>query len=217
MTVDRPASSPPEFICILTQAACAFRDQNGDRPLAPNVVAALLKAEKVAKRERLNYRIDDLLGTWRLCFTANKKAHYQGDKIVGKGAYVPRFVPAQISFDVAAAELSQIAIGNQVRVGWLTLKLTGPARYSGKKNLLAFDFTQMQLAVGNRSLYRGNIRGGAAQAKAFDNRPIGELPFFAFFLVTPDLIAARGRGGGLALWVRELELGEPWATGGKTN
>jgi len=37
----------------------------------------------------------------------------------------------------------------------------------------------------------------------FYDQPIAKLPFFAFFLVTEDFIAARGRGGGLALWVKE--------------
>ena len=33
--------------------------------------------------------------------------------------------------------------------------------------------------------------------------PIAKLPFFAFFLITENLIAARGRGGGLALWIKD--------------
>jgi len=39
----------------------------------------------------------------------------------------------------------------------------------------------------------------------FYDQPIAKLPFFAFFLVTEDFIAARGRGGGLALGLRRLE------------
>lgn len=216
MIADRPASSP-EFIQVLTQAACAFRDRSRDRPSDPNVVSALLAAETAAKQQRLNYPVSALLGQWRLCFTASKRSHRRGEAIVGGGRYLPQFVPARISFDAVGAaagtegeseeesegKSERVTIGNQVQVGLLCLKLTGPAQYPGKKNLLAFDFTQMQLTLGNRSLYRGNIRGGAAQAAAFDQRPISTLPFFAFFLLTPDLIAARGRGGGLALWVRE--------------
>jgi len=33
----------------------------------------------------------------------------------------------------------------------LLFKLTGPAQYLGKKNLLAFDFTHMQLSVFDRA------------------------------------------------------------------
>jgi len=38
----------------------------------------------------------------------------------------------------------------------------------------------------------------------FYDQPIAKLPFFAFFLVTEDFIAACGRGGGLLL-LRRLE------------
>ncbi|MBE9256152.1 hypothetical protein IQ228_01760, partial [Dolichospermum sp. LEGE 00246] len=41
------------------------------------------------------------------------------------------------------------------------------------------------------------------EIKDFNEQPIAKLAFFAFFLVTEDMIAARGRGGGLALWIRE--------------
>ena len=216
MLADR--ASTPDFLSTLTQVVQAFRGQGSDRPPALAVVSALLQAERAAKQQRLSYDLNSLLGQWQLYFVANKKARRQGETLMGKGWYVPKLVPAQISF--SAPELGtpgsapetegsgRATIGNQVRLGPLALKLTGPAQYPGKKNLLAFDFTQMQLSLGQRSLYRGNIRGGKAQAGAFaeaSGRSIGKLPFFAFFLVTEDFIAARGRGGGLALWVRELD------------
>jgi len=59
----------------------------------------------------------------------------------------------------------------------------------------------MQLSVFDRAVYSGEFRGG--KEKEIYDQPIAKLPFFAFFLVTEDFIAARGRGGGLALWVKE--------------
>jgi len=80
--------------------------------------------------------------------------------------------------------------------------LTGPAQYLGKKNLLAFGFTHIQLCLFGRAIFSRELRGGKATAIDFYHQSIAKLPFFAFFLITEDLIAARGRGGGLALWVR---------------
>ena len=205
MLVDR-ASTP--FMLTLNQVVQGLR-QGIDRPPAATVVAALVQAEKAAKQQRSSYGLESLLGEWRLCFIANQKARQQGNAVVGKGRYVPKLVSAQISFCAPKTEgtVGAATIGNQVQFGLLALKLTGPAQYPGKKNLLAFDFTQMQLSLAGRSLYQGKIRGGkvqAGEAAEFAERPISKLPFFAFFLVTEDLIAARGRGGGLALWVREL-------------
>lgn len=195
MTIDVSSTDSPTFATILAQTANAFR--YGDTsPDAKAVVNALLQAEKAAKRQRLTYSFESLLGHWRLCFATGTRKVRRGGIVLGRGFYVPKFVPAYISFS------SQGEISNQVQLGGLLLKLTGPCQYLGKKNLLAFDFTRMQLSLLGRAVYSGNIRGGKVQAEDFYNRAIAKLPFFAFFCVTEDFIAARGRGGGLALWIR---------------
>jgi hypothetical protein len=88
-------------------------------------------------------------------------------------------------------------------LGGILLKLTGPIKYLGKKNLLAFDFTQMQISLFNWMFVNKQIRSGKVESGNFDDQPIAKLPFFAFFLITENLIAARGRGGGLALWIKD--------------
>ncbi len=126
---------------------------------------------------------------------------------MGKGFYTPQFAPAQLSFFPAESSQADAAIaqiGNQVSLGALVFRLTGPTRYIGKKNLLAFDFTQMCLSVGGQSLFQRPFRSGKTGNTSFAETPIAKLPFFAFFLVTDEFIAARGRGGGLALWVRKF-------------
>lgn len=192
----------PSFVMTLSQAAAAFRG-GGERPKAQAVIAALLEAEKVAKQQRLIYPLEVLLGHWRLCFTTLQKVNGQSPH-AAKGIYVPKIAQAQISFTQPAdSEPTSDAgeIGNQIQVGSLLFWLTGPFRYSGKKNLLAFDFNQAQFSVFGKTLYSGNFRS-STQSVAFEQQATAKLPFFAFFLVTEDFIAARGRSGGLALWVR---------------
>lgn len=199
----------PDFVATIAQAAAAVRAKKSDRPPAKEVVNALLQAEKATKQQRLTYSLESLLGDWRLCFTAPRSAHLKSGTAQGKGFYLPQIAPAQISFSLPASttseSASQLEIGNQIHFGSLLFKLTGPAQYLGKKNLLAFDFTQMQLALFGRTVYSGEFRGGKATAKNFSTQSFAQLPFFAFFCVTEDLIAARGRGGGLALWVRQTK------------
>jgi hypothetical protein len=84
-------------------------------------------------------------------------------------------------------------IANQVQLGPMLLHLTGPAHYLGKKNLLAFDFTYMFISLFSRSVYSRPIRFGKVSAEDFYSQPIAKLPFFAFFIITEDFIAARGR------------------------
>jgi hypothetical protein len=190
-----------EHLTVLQQAVNAYRDSRFQRPAAATVVNALLQLEKAAKQERSHYSFESLSGQWQLCFTTGVRKQRQGGVRLGKGFYLPGIAPAGIGF-TPGTEANKWQISNQVQVAGLTLRFTGPAKYLDRKNLLAFDFTQIQVRMGDRTLYSGGFRGGKKKNEAFDQLPIAQLPFFAFFLVTPDFIAARGRGGGLALWLR---------------
>ncbi|PMB39065.1 hypothetical protein CEN40_24535 [Fischerella thermalis CCMEE 5205] len=194
----------PDFTTVLEQAVSAYRGEASDRPAVPTVVNALLQAEKAAKQKKLTYPLTSLLGQWRLCFTTGtrKRKNRRGIEL-GRGFYLPKFGAAHICFAATDIAADKGEISNQVQLGGLLLKFTGPARYLGKKNLLAFDFTQMQISLFGRVVYKQQIRGGQSQTEDFYNQSIAKLPFFAFFLVTEDLIAARGRGGGLAIWIKE--------------
>ncbi|MBD2569686.1 hypothetical protein [Anabaena lutea] len=206
MKADLTSTTTPDFVSTLSQAAAAYRE-GSKLPAAEVLVNALLQAEKTAKQQRLNYPFDSLIGKWRLCFaTGTKKVRKRGGIILGKGFYLPKFAAAHISFSPSLEQASgRGEIGNQVEFGQVSLKLTGPAQYLGKKNLLAFDFTQMQFSLFNRVVYNQPIRSGKVDTEDFYNQPIAKLAFFAFFLVTEDFIAARGRGGGLAIWIRNLD------------
>ncbi len=205
MAVELPGVAQPDYLATLTAVATAHRSKTPYPPSA-QVVEALLSAEKAAKQTHLAYALTDLSGTWRLCFTAPRNAHFKGGVALGKGWYVPQFVPAYISFIPSSSAPSSAnatgEIGNQLSLGTFQIKFTGPCRYPGKKNLLVFDFTQLQIRLFGQTLFKSNVRGGKSQDYNFDAQPTSKLPFFAFFLVTKDLVAARGRGGGLAIWVR---------------
>ncbi|WP_414586674.1 hypothetical protein [Scytonema sp. PCC 10023] len=207
MTADLTSQALPDFVSVLSLAATAYQGQRNNRPSAEVVVNALLQAEKAAKQQRVTYPFESLVGQWRLCFvTGTRKVRKQAGIVLGKGFYLPKFAPTHISFHTTQASDATSAraeISNSVQLGAVLLKLQGPAQYPGKKNLLAFDFIQMQISLFGRVIYSGQIRGGKGQAVNFYSQPVAKLPFFAFFLVTEDLIAARGRGGGLALWIRE--------------
>lgn len=207
MTVQSTSDTLPAFATTLTQAASAFRGEV-QRPRASEVVSALLQAEKAAKQQRITYPLASLIGRWRLCFVTTALVKEQAGIVKGRGWYVPKFLAkAHISFSnpaqTSVENPSAAEIGNQLEVGAVNLKLTGPAQYLDKKNILAFDFTQMQFSVLARLIYSGKFGKSQAQAEDFYRRPIANLAFFAFFIITDEFIAARGRGGGLALWIRD--------------
>lgn len=204
-------------IAVLNQVTAYYADQSRSRPPTKAVVQALVQLEKVAKKQPTSYESADILGQWRLRFVANQKSRRQVGTAQGRGFYVPKFVTAQIQFQPSEtqnstdfdsggsnAEQSAIAIGNQLQLGPLAFKVSGPARRE-RKNLVAFDFTQMQLQLFGQSLYQGNMQSKARADQPFAQQTIAKLPFFNFFYVSDSLIAARGRGGGLAIWSRVAE------------
>ncbi|HEY9762262.1 MAG TPA: hypothetical protein V6D07_07025 [Trichocoleus sp.] len=200
MTSDLSPSFAPATLATL--AAAAHRQASTQRPDGKTVTTALLEAEKTAKQQRLTYPPEALYGTWRLCFTAPKKPHYQSGRPIGKGFYVPKVAIAHISFFPSESLSAPLGIRNQLRIGALQITFSGPAKYLGKKNLLAFDFNQLEVTLLGATLYRGSIRSASSKLTDFSSAPIGKLPFFAFFLANSEYVAARGRGGGLALWGR---------------
>lgn len=202
MVMNSSPALTAETLATLDAAANALKTNPGPRPNGKAVTAALLAAEKITKHERIQYPPSALYGTWQLCFTAPKKPNYQAGQPVGNGFYMPGLAIAQIRFSPDDSPTGELRIRNQLRVGPLAITFTGPARYLGKKNLLAFDFTHLEVTLFGQTLFQGAAPGRKAGAPPFDQTPIAKLPFFAFFLATEDYVAARGRSGGLAIWVR---------------
>lgn len=184
-----------DFAEVLARAAGM-----NDRPASPDVITALLQAEKTTKKQRINFPESALIGSWRLRFaTGTRRAKGRSGIVLGTGFYWPQWVPAGVAFEATDRGLG---IRNRVQVGVVQIDLTGPARYLGKKNLLAFDFVQMQVKILDRVVYSGAFPG-RKRTRDFERYPIADLPFFAFFSASDRYLAARGRGGGLALWVKE--------------
>jgi hypothetical protein len=163
-------------------------------PPISEVVASLLAAEKAAKKNSPSHTFSELMGTWQLrFFTAAKKGNQ------GRGRYVPSWLKIYLSYQpVEDAELGQI--NNSVQLGILNLTLSGPAKFLGKKNIVAFDFLKISIYLLERLIYQGWIRGGQKSAEEFKNKSIQKQPFFAYFLISEEMLAARGREGGLAIW-----------------
>jgi hypothetical protein len=168
------------------------------------MVTALQTAETTARKEKLVIPFESLLGEWRLCFaTGASKDRQRGGVRLGRGYYVPKFASASIAFSCNLESSIDGTVTNQLLVGGLLLRFTGPCKYPGKKNLLIFDFTQIQLKVFGANVYQGKIRSGKSGELDINRLSTAKLPFFAFFWAGTNSIAARGRGGGLALWVRD--------------
>jgi hypothetical protein len=193
-----------ENISILEQAA-----KSNSKPSSNAVVEALLESEKSAKKTKTRYSFEQLIGNWRLCFiTGTKKTRQKAGIVLGAGRYIPEWVAKiQIAYSAQAVadgeENSNIGrVENSVQVSAIELTLSGPTKFLVNQNILAFDFTRIAVKLLGKTVYQGFIRGGEAREAEFFSLSVGKQAFFAYFLVENEIIAARGRGGGLALWGR---------------
>ncbi|NER27087.1 MAG: hypothetical protein F6J89_05485 [Symploca sp. SIO1C4] len=193
---------------LLEQIVKSFSTNSVSKPSPSLVVEALLEAEKNAKKRQLNYCFEQLLGCWQLYFvTGTKKKRNKAGILLGAGRYLPKLITIKLSYSKTTLGLppEQTEAGiveNLVDLGILKLVLTGPMQFLVQKNILAFDFTRMQVQLFGFKLYDGFIRGGSESEQNFYQIGVSKQAFFSYFLIQEEMIAARGRGGGLALWVK---------------
>jgi hypothetical protein len=144
----------------------------------------LLKHESLVRHQGTGLLSQELLGRWRL------------RQVWGKGQTTPSPL-AGLGLRAAGATLELglidegMAIANAVRLGPFRLRFNGTAALVGRRPLLQFSFEEVELRCAERLLWRRQLAAPSRQ----------RLPFFALIARDPSgWLAARGRGGGLALW-----------------
>ncbi|MEM1426874.1 MAG: hypothetical protein AAGF75_10020 [Cyanobacteria bacterium P01_H01_bin.130] len=191
---------------ILQRVAIAQRSGNKrDRPTPEAVVEAMVALEKESKKAKQTVTLPELLGQWQLTFvTGTTKTRKKAGTAIGAGRYLPGIPNIAIAYE-ADPEHPGTAMGravNRVTLGAIALTVTGPIEAIANRSVMAFDFTQWSIALGSWTAYRGSIGGGVASEAEFSQRSLRDRPFFNYFWVSNQAIAARGKGGGLALWVK---------------
>ena len=178
-------------------------------PPASQVVEQLLAVEKANAKAKETHTFDDLMGTWKLrLITGTKKTRKKAGVILGAGRYLPKFIDIKLIYHTKKLDTDSETpsntgrIQNRVGLGLIELSLSGPAKFVPPKNILVFDFTTITVKLNSLKIYQGYIRNGRRTEEEFANRAIAKSPFFVYFLIRENFIAARGRGGGLALWSR---------------
>ncbi|NEQ35928.1 MAG: hypothetical protein F6K40_06360 [Okeania sp. SIO3I5] len=196
-----------ENLSTIETAANSIVKKSANKPSPDSVILALIEIEKQSKKEKQTYQLQQLSGNWQLCFvTGTKKTREKAGIVLGAGRYIPNWVKITLSYSapINTSEIpQQIETGtveNTVEFAGLKLSLSGPTKFIDKKNILAFDFTKITVKLFGGKLYSGYIRGGKESENKFATESVGKQAFFAYFLIQEKFIAARGRGGGLAIW-----------------
>ena len=144
--------------------------------------------EKAVRLTGTGLKSSDLLGCWLLQTVWSK-----GDKKANPfSSWMLRSLDARLEIKADLEDnCSDLRLSNAVNLGPVELKFQGPGLLTGKRPLLTFHFDSLTLRIGGIVLLK----------KALPTPDQKRTPFFALIERNPDgWMAARGRGGGLALW-----------------
>ena len=145
----------------------------------------LLSLEKKVGAEGTNLTPEDLIGCWQLQLTWSKLE----TKPKAFNSMLLRGLGARLEINVKGDNLQ---INNSINVGALELRFSGRSQLSKRKRqVLTFSFDELRFSFAKRLLFQQQLPMPAP----------GREPFFALIARNPSgWLAARGRGGGLALW-----------------
>lgn len=146
----------------------------------------LLTLEALARRQGTGLSGIDLLGCWQL-----QQVWAKGNSSASAlSSALLRSLGARLELSTSDAP-DQLSISNAINLGALQLRFSGQARLIGKRPLLQFSFNNLSLSIAGHCLLQ----------RSLPSVPSSRLPFFALICRDPTgWLAARGRGGGLALW-----------------
>ncbi len=152
----------------------------------------LIKLEKSARKDGINVDLNFLIGQWNF-FKVWKK---EGIKESTLTSLFLRLVRANLRININSTKKSlSLGIENSVSIGNLFITFKGDGKLEGKQPLLRFLFSELEIKFDNLILYSQEIR------------PTDEknMPFFALIGINQESswLAARGKGGGLALWIKD--------------
>ena len=149
----------------------------------------LLELEKAARKDGIIIKSPSLVGLWKFLYVW-KQGSNKEDLI---SSSLLRVFSA--SLEIKEAESNQFAITNSIQFGLLSIQFSGAGNLIGKQPLLAFFFDCIELKAGTNILLSRSL-----EIPEEKNRP-----FFGLISIEKDSkwLSARGRGGGLALWVKD--------------
>ena len=152
----------------------------------------VLERERLSRRQGSQLTPAELVGCWRL-HQLWSKAQAQPNPTT---AALLRSLKASLSIAMGDAADSALTVRNSVQLGALQLCFSGQGQLRGARPLLEFWFTELELRLGRQTLWRQAITRLPEPRRR---------PFFALIARTGTAdsgwLLARGRGGGLALWV----------------
>ena len=154
----------------------------------------LIELEKTAREEGSGITSDSLLGLWKF-----KSVWKQGsDKEDSFSSTLLQMLSASLELkkDTQNNQKEQFTIANSIQFGLITLRFSGIATLERKQPLLPFSFDCINIKIASLTIFKRSLPVTDQKKK----------PFFALIGIDAKgrWLSARGKGGGLALWERDV-------------
>jgi len=148
----------------------------------------LLEFEKLSRQEGSGIEFHSLIGLWKFVYVWKQ----QTDKENLIASSLLRTFSA--SLELREKGSKNFSLTNSIKFGLLSISFVGVGNLKGKQPLLHFFFDHIEVKFGSKVLFTRSIE--IAEEK--------DGPFFSLIAIEENSkwLSARGRGGGLALWVK---------------
>ena len=147
--------------------------------------------EKTSQKNGSGILYKELLGKWKFQYVWGKDS----DEIKNIPSSILQVLSARLELRSKKKE-DQITyeIKNSINFGLLNISFIGSAELKGLRPLLTFYFKELKISISNFPIFNKELK------KPEDKK----MPFFLLIAIsTKDKwMCARGRGGGLAIWVK---------------
>ena len=147
--------------------------------------------EKKSQKNGSGIVYEELLGIWKFQYVWGKES----DEIKNISSSILQVLSARLELKKKNKE-DQInfEIKNSINFGLLNIIFKGSAELKGLRPLLTFYFEELQISISNFPIFKKELK------KPEDKK----MPFFSLVGISTkdNWLCARGRGGGLAIWVK---------------
>ena len=156
----------------------------------------LLSFEKLARKKGSGIEFGSLIGIWKF-ISVWQKGTDNKDSI---SSSLLRYFSATLELkqNDSKCEILNYQIINSIQFGTMFIRFVGYGELMGDQPLLPFYFERIELKISGKTIF----------SRSLEIPEINNRPFFGLIALRNNgkYLAARGRGGGLALWVKDFSV-----------
>jgi len=147
--------------------------------------------EENSQKNGSGIKYEELLGIWKFQYVCGKES-VEFQKIPSS---ILQVLSARLELkNIKKEDKLNFEIKNSINFGLLKISFIGIAELKGLRPLLTFYFEELKISISNFQIFDKKLK------KPDDKK----IPFFSMVGISPKdkWLCARGRGGGLAIWVK---------------